>query len=1002
MYLSRFCLKSNGYGRLFLFILLPYRLSISKGLAKRHSTTLAQSLLRTPVPLAVPTLPPDTPSTSLLPGLTAAEKRLAALGLAPVKGRQPPSVEVLRQAHAELQDKDIHIGELAAYFFDPSNKLRLEQWEEFFQEKGRATKILNWWVTNNSPTGKAEVHEWAVAYVAGLVGKEAEKVNQAGILRSKKQMDTEQITGFSFQGLYRKLKDEYASVSMRVLRALSHSARQIKEGLSPFRILNKGVVMVTAFTSLMSEFSRSNNLLKRLFGLYLYATGAQRQVLSVLSHTGMAESYSNLTAKASKTRKLPGTLIRLSEFLRETARKVAASGLFGQVYDNINFQDKVGEQTMGRTNVVESGTCSTIWPLHEASAEDMTLKEFNKSFDEALPLTLEDILHTPEESNLFTNSLIHCILRIIVNHGGDGFAKFKDQLQATEPTSDRQIKTHKTPLHPLPAWKIDESTIVGNAEVDAAIVEELQLRNQPTTWMKYVRIIAGDQLSIARLRTLAALRAGNEGGYQGFGWGAWMPGLFHAKMADMHGFFVTHWGKANAGTRNPGCLSFHNTLLRHLPISLTSLPSFRTCRDLVFVSLYARVLHCLLLVSGHKSLAEYCEAVKDWDTLRSHAEKIYQYYASPRNVQGLRDARMRSSATGGDMVLENAILFLRDALISREFTDAVKKGDSGRVLVVLKVLALSYRGNGRSKYAYEMLTFIHNVQKVWPKKIADIILNNWLLNPTGKDNSFVEVDLVQEHMNYWIKVFYKAHGPNSTWEWLGMISPCVYALRHLATAMKKVLGTDIGTRHASVDLRVDIETLMNSLAEHRVYEQVAGRKLDDDDKPVPDIVAEGLLGLVDGTVLQEYNTMFKKLQERRRIRPVTGNEPTEEDAPKDIADATQAPSDGSQPRNLSQNGAQTSPDPSAQVQAAIASHNLTANDAPGTGTTDRADDDSDDGEDETEWRGIRSALEDEEETLPLLTEGDVALDMDEEVVEEDMEEDELDEFGVSVEDVLGS
>ena len=45
------------------------------------------------------------------------------------------------------------------------------------------------------------------------------------------------------------------------------------------------------------------------------------------------------------------------------------------------------------------------------------------------------------------------------------------------------------------------------------------------------------------------------------------------------------------------------------------------------------------------------------------------------------------------MVFENAVLFLRDALISREFSDAVKVGDSGRVVLVLKTWALSFRGN---------------------------------------------------------------------------------------------------------------------------------------------------------------------------------------------------------------------------------------------------------------------------------------------------------------------
>ena len=33
-----------------------------------------------------------------------------------------------------------------------------------------------------------------------------------------------------------------------------------------------------------------------------------------------------------------------------------------------------------------------------------------------------------------------------------------------------------------------------------------------------------------------------------------------------------------------------------------------------------------------------------------------------------------------------------------------------------------------------------------------IITDNWLVNPTGKKNAFVEVDLMQEHLNFWIKV----------------------------------------------------------------------------------------------------------------------------------------------------------------------------------------------------------------------------------------------------------
>ncbi|KAH6894809.1 hypothetical protein BKA70DRAFT_1532521 [Coprinopsis sp. MPI-PUGE-AT-0042] len=850
-----------------------------------------------------------------------------------------------------IEDSPYNLGDVFEFIFDPQNKRRQLQWDVFFQQRGRMTRILNWWILSyNSKSGREEVHKWAVDHVVKTASKEAEVVTQEGVLRSESVADAS-VIGFSFEEKYNTLKNTYANVTTRVLDVISRTSQQVKAGVSESRIVKKQVAVVTALACCLSEHSQRNNLLKRVFGLFLYASGAQRQVLVVLSHVGLSESFSNLTAKISARRKIPGTLPRLSGAILIT---------FGQVYDNINFTEKVVEQVIGRTDAVVSGTATTIWPLHKASAEDMRLDNFKEAADNAGLLEFTDILHNNTKASVFKDCLAHCILCTIVNQGGDGFKKFQEPLRKSLPVTPRKIEVHKTELHPLPTWKIDKSTIVGNAEVDEAVVKELHLKNQTTTWMKYVHIITGDQLSIACLRTLANPRSGNEGGYRSFAWGAWMPGLFHGKIADMHGFFVTHWGKPNAGTRSPGSLSFHNTLLRHLPITLTSLPTFRTCRDLVFVSLYAQVLHCLLLVSGHGTLEEYCEQVDDWATLEQHAAEILERFANASCAAALREER--EAGKGGDMVFESAILFLRDALISQEYTDAVKAGDSGHVLLVLKAWALSFRGNGRTKYGYEMLSLIHNLSKV------DIIMNNWLLNPTGKPNSFVEVDLVQEHMNFWIKTFYKAHSPNSTWEWLEMISPCIYALRHLATAMKQVLGTDLGTRHAPVDLSRDIAVLMNSLREHGVYSTNKGRKLDNDDEPAVDVMSAGLNSLLEGTALDDYNTTFTKVQQRRHNIPIVDDDDT----------CSQATSDTNEPPTLP---ASITPQPVEESKNDI---------------DDIFDEDS-------ERNEIDDALDLEEHTLELLTLEDIAFDMD----SLDVEEEELDEgdeeFGdLTIEDFMTS
>ena len=100
--------------------------------------------------------------------------------------------------------------------------------------------------------------------------------------------------------------------------------------------------------------------------LYLYATGSQRQPITVLSHLGISESYANLVAKiptdsdkasasfvsdSKKPKqiwKVAGTLKQLSDFMHQKARDVTATGLHGVVYDNINFMAKTAEQIVGR------------------------------------------------------------------------------------------------------------------------------------------------------------------------------------------------------------------------------------------------------------------------------------------------------------------------------------------------------------------------------------------------------------------------------------------------------------------------------------------------------------------------------------------------------------------------------------------------------------------------------------------------------------------------------
>lgn len=114
--------------------------------------------------------------------------------------------------------------------------------------------------------------------------------------------------------------------------------------------------------------------------MYMYSTGSQRQPITVMSHLGISESYDAITGKKRKRKKKKadatspvatelsaasvdandivldvlqegkgGSLRQLSDSMVDMAQAIAATGLYGTSYDNINMVFRVAEQILGRT-----------------------------------------------------------------------------------------------------------------------------------------------------------------------------------------------------------------------------------------------------------------------------------------------------------------------------------------------------------------------------------------------------------------------------------------------------------------------------------------------------------------------------------------------------------------------------------------------------------------------------------------------------------------------------
>jgi hypothetical protein len=215
---------------------------------------------------------------------------------------------------------------------------------------------------------------------------------------------------------------------------------------------------------------------------------------------------------------------------------------------------------------------------------------------------------------------------------------------------------------------------------------------------------------------------------------------------------------------------------------------------------------------------------------------------------------------------------------------------------------------------------------------------------------------------------YKAHGSNASWEWVDVIAPCIEVLRNIAREFNDILGSDVGTRHAPPNLSNDIATLMESLEENNVYRVQKGRMLEDD-QAVKDVVETGLQILIEGekNPLHEYNNAFQRLQHRRRMKPVSAlslaqpSAASTESAPLTTATASDLNPDEEEAGVAEEGDVDDEPEPRNSIETETILDDLA--------------------------EGIL------EPTLPRLSEEDVALDMDEVLIE--MFSDEESESGES-------
>jgi hypothetical protein len=134
----------------------------------------------------------------------------------------------------------------------------------------------------------------------------------------------------------------------------------------------------------------------------------------------------------------------------------------------------------------------------------------------------------------------------------------------------------------------------------------------------------------------------------------------------------------------------------------------------------------------------------EWTEFEEVVGKILNEYASTSAAHAALDA--------GDEVLGHSILFIRDALMFREFCEAIRDTDVGRMWTVYDFWVFMMRGAGCHNYGNKILEMKAQFAHELPPLLHEVIERTWLVNRWGIEGRSIPTDLYLEHNNGFTKV----------------------------------------------------------------------------------------------------------------------------------------------------------------------------------------------------------------------------------------------------------
>ncbi|KAG8923250.1 hypothetical protein FRC01_013003 [Tulasnella sp. 417] len=459
----------------------------------------------------------------------------------------------------------------------------------------------------------------------------------------------------------------------------------------------------------------------------------------------------------------------MEQLLQTTERNQLQSEIVGGkkagrlVIDNCQTFHQQMEHRIDQENTMVVGTAATL----------IVLKDFDplllvpSNWD---PKAGQIHLHTLMAGSLseevdWTHLNMHWV-QVLVNHvpAFGEYREWVDLLFKTKGAKKPMRLPHKTEIYPLGTSNAEEATM--SRMKDGLVDFATQLGLGDSKLKDRLLIVSRDGLTFNNIVQLKSyMETSEDNDYHALKWVLPQLETWHTEWTDLGCIFSVHWGLEN--TADPSSL-WHNTIaINHPTPSKLNKPDYYPSKRTLDLILDARMLDCWRwVVMGEvlfrkltswgrmelgidRDITKHFANLKTAHKLPPHEEllEIGKVLASKYSSASACCAALKSPATSkklrkkqllgardfeekraqlqpqpdGDHTLANSCLFLCDGLLAREASAAVKDADLGWLYAV---------------WQYEFSEALQNM-----------VLQNMLVNPSGRQDGTHQADLMQEHHN---------------------------------------------------------------------------------------------------------------------------------------------------------------------------------------------------------------------------------------------------------------